>query len=330
MSPAQPPHAVTAGLSAKTLYRRLLQAFEAGEAVDFSVGEPMAWIKAIDQLLVDGQIAAARSGLERVRDAGLELEWSKSVLELVDLLPEAPRREPRFVDELQSDVQVVRRRGSGTVIFAFCGREHRFGMPLWLAQRWMSRLDASIVYLRDFARTHFLGGVRCWASREQTIVSLNWISEQLKADRILCMGNSSGGFAALDYGIALGAEGVLAFSGAMNLEPEFNTFLNRADVAVALRRDFPEAALDLREACLAAAQPPRAILVYGDQNWDDRLQSEHMAGAPGVELSPLEGYPGHGSLPELIRRGEFMAMMADFVAPTARPSGQAPRRGLAQ
>ncbi len=308
-------------LAAKGLYRRLLQVFETGEPVDFSVGAPMAWIKAIDELLIDGHTEAARAGLARLRDAEPDLQWSESVLELIDLLPKSAEQGPRFIDNRELDVQVVNRQGSKTVIFAFCGRKHRLGMPLWLTQRWMSQFDASIVYLRDFRDLHYLGGVRSWDSRDRTLISLNWIAEQLKAERVLCMGNSSGGYAALDYGLALGAEAVLSFSGGTNLEPEFNTFLNRADGAAAIREAFPNAPLNLRDLYLAAPRRPRSILVYGDQCWDDRLHSENMRGVPDVRLWPLKGFIGHGSLPELIRRGGFDATMGDFLAIAPQTQG---------
>jgi hypothetical protein len=241
------------------------------------------------------------------------------MLELISLLPAEANEAPRFIDDPENDVQLVRRPGAKTLIFVFCGRMHRIGMPTWMFQRWMSRLDANVVYLRDFSNMHFLGGVRSWGSRERTIISLNWIAEQLRVERVVCIGNSAGGYAAMFYALEIGASGVLNLSGGSNLELDFNTFLNRIDVAKELKQAFPELGLDLRARYQAAARRPQAIVVYGEQAWDDRIQCEHMAGVPDVELMPLSGFGGHGTLPELVRRGLF-APVLDRLVGAAEPA----------
>jgi hypothetical protein len=57
-----------------------------------------------------------------------------------------------------------------------------------------------------------------------------------------------------------------------------------------------------RPAGTAAA---RLRIVYGEHDWDDRLQAENLAGLPKVELRPVEDYFGHNVSMELIRRGQF-------------------------
>ncbi|HUO11155.1 MAG TPA: hypothetical protein VMU37_00210 [Caulobacteraceae bacterium] len=307
-------------LPAKLLYRRLIDTFQAGEAPDFSVGTPMAWVKAIDELLADGHVEIAQGALARLRKRDPDLQWTENILELIDLTPAQAGKASRFVDRREDDVQLVRREGSDLVVFAFCGRMHRMGLPTWMFQRWMGWLNANVVYLRDFANLHFLGGVRSWGSRQRTAISLQWIVEQLQAKRVICVGNSSGGYAAMFYGLEIGAQGVLNFSGGTNLEPVFNTFLNRIDLAKELKQAFPDLGLDLRERYLAAAKP-RTVVVYGDQAWDDRIQCEHMAGVPDVELISLDGFAGHGTMPELIRRGRFAGVLNDLAGTGAAADG---------
>ena len=308
------------------LCQRLTQAHAGGEAADFSVGAPMDWIMAIDNLLVRGRIEVARSALRRLREQQPQMQWAHSVLRLVDLLPEAVAPEPRFRDDVDSDFQVVERPGSKTAIFAFCGRKHHIGMPLWLFQRWLSRLGASVVYLRDFSDNHFVGGVQSLGSQERTAVALDRLAGKLGAERILCLGNSSGGYGAKLYGLRLGAERVVGFSGATSLDPGFNLHLNRAEAAIAVKQAFPNARLDLREAYLAASRPPRTQLVYGAHAWDDRIHAEHMAGAPGVELLPVEEYAGHGTVAELVHRGRFGPLLDDLAAPSQPAVEAAPSR----
>ena len=314
---------------------RLTRAHASGAAPQFAAVDPMDWIKAIDKLLARGRLEVARSALASLREQQPQLQWADSVLNLVDLLPEAVEAAPRFRDDLGSDLQVVERPGSDTVVFAFCGRKQTIGMPLWLFQRWLSRLRASVVYLRDFDDTHYLGGVRSIGSEARTAQELDRIAHRLGASRIVCLGNSSGGYAAALYGLQIGAETVTSFSGATNLEPEFNLHLNRAETAIPLKQRFPRAKLDLRERYLAARSAPRTVLIYGDQAWDDRIHAEHMAGLPGVELMPIERHEGHGTVAEMVRRRLFEALLDDLATPTGSapesfevpdPDGSTPAR----
>ena len=299
---------------------RLTEAHASGAPPQFVAADPMDWIKAIDKLLARGRLEVARSALASLREQQPQLQWADSVLNLVDLLPEAVEAAPRFRDDLASDLQVVERPGSDTVVFAFCGRKQTIGMPLWLFQRWLSRLRASVVYLRDFDDTHYLGGIRSIGSEARTAQELERIAGRLGASRIVCLGNSSGGYAAALYGLQIGAEKVASFSGATNLEPEFNLHLNRVEAAVPLKQRFPKTRLDLRERYLAARSVPCTRLIYGEQAWDDRIHAEHMAGLPGVELMPIEGHQGHGTVAEMVRRRLFEAVLDDLATPSGSTS----------
>jgi hypothetical protein len=264
-------------------------------------------------MLTGDDIETARHALVHLRAAQPDLEWAHSVLRLVDALPEADAG-AAFVDDVAKDVQIVPKPGAGAVIFAFCGRRHRLGISLSMVHRWLTRLDASVVYLRDFQSAHYLGGIRSLGPRPQTLTTLRGVADDLGARRLLCLGSSSGGYGSLVYGLELGAEAVLSIGGSVNLEPEFNTYLHNIRTAVELRRRFPGQTLDVRALYLAATLRPRVVLVYGQQHWDDRLQNEHMRNVPGVTLAPVLGYDGHGPIPELMRRGEFAALVESFVA----------------
>ncbi len=294
-------------------YHSLVRAaFERGEPLDFAGGDPREWIKTIDELLSSGKVELARFALDRLREQAPDLKWPQTVSELVDLMPEGSPRERRFVDDRESDLQLVPRDGARTVVLGFCGRRNRLNMPLWIFQRWMAKLEVSVIYLRDFDETFYLGGVRSCGSLAATVERLRQAIGSMNADRVVCIGNSSGGYGALRYGLELQADRVFSFSGAVNMTPEFNAHLNRKAGALRLAKDFPDDTLDLRELYLAATRPPRTELYFGDNAWDDRIHNEHMAGAPGVTLHPVPDYAGHGALPELIRRGEFEPILARF------------------
>ena len=305
------------GLTGAHFRDHLRDSFERQVAPDFSLGEPGRWIKVIDEWLAQGRIEPARYALVHLREQKPDLEWSQTVFELVDRAPEATARSDAFVDDPDSDLQVVPLEGARTVVFAFTGRGHRLNMPLWLFHRWMARLDASVVYVRDLKDRFYLDGIASCGSFEATVERFREICSGLNAGRILCLGNCSGGNAALRFGLKLGAERVFAFSSPFNLDPEFTLFLNRRRTAILLTKTFPGMNLDLRPLYLGASKRPETVLFYGDKCWDDRIQNEHMAGIPGLTLAPVRGYPGHGALPELIQRGEFGAVLQRLVAPDA-------------
>lgn len=302
-------------LNGRYFRRQVIRAFEQGRSPDFSIGEPYQWIRAIDAMLNRGQIATARHSLQHLCDQQPELEWPRSVLALVDAMPDEPPGEPEFADDLRSDLQVVPRDGARTAVLVFCGRRNQPHMPLPMFQRWMARLGSSVVYLRDFADDHYLGGLASCGSVEATLEKLRGTIQDLEAERVFCLGNCSGGYAAARYGVDLGAERVFAFGSPVNMDPEFNTYLNRVRTAQRLAEAFPAAVLDLREVYLRAPRHPELVLFYGDKCWDDRIHSEHMAGIPGVRLEPMAGFDGHGVVPKLIRRGQFDAVLDRLIVP---------------
>jgi hypothetical protein len=181
---------------------------------------------------------------------------------------------------------------------------HHAGVALSIAHRWFRRLPASLVYLRDFRRLFFREGIATLgASREATVAKLREIIRSLGAGRVLCYGASSGGFAALHYGLDLSARTVLSLSGFSKL------------VFEALPRDFrsnnyrnhpiAKQPIDLRELYSRVANPPNALLFYGDGHAHDRAQAEHMAGIKNAKLVPVENCSTHMVPIELIRRGAF-------------------------
>lgn len=136
-------------------------------------------------------------------------------------------------------------------------------------------------------------------------MALRGLAGSLGARRILCYGNSAGSFAALDYGAALAAEAVLAIAGQTNLLPEFNAHLRSMRSAVRVGEIAGGAVADLRQVYAAGTAAARLRIVYGEHDWDDRLQAENLAGLPKVELCPVEDYVGHNASMELVRRGQF-------------------------
>lgn len=54
-----------------------------------------------------------------------------------------------------------------------------------------------------------------------------------------------------------------------------------------------------------AASPPQALLVYGAQNWNDRIHAEYMVGLPSVTLEEIPNAHDHNVARTLVRFGRF-------------------------
>jgi hypothetical protein len=75
--------------------------------------------------------------------------------------------------------------------------------------------------------------------------------------------------------------------------------------------------LDLRRSYEAAAQPPRTLLLFGADNWDDRIHAENLRNLPTVTLRDVPNTGNHSIIADLIKRGEFESVLAWLMDPAA-------------
>jgi acyl carrier protein len=290
---------------AAALAANIAAAFRDGRALDLAAHHTSAWQDAIDILLARGDLEEAEYGVRRIHPAYPELPYPRNLCEVFDHLP-AAGAQPVFKDDAEQEVQVVRNGNAEAALLLFCGNMDRLGLPLPLIHRWLGRLPAHLIYLRDFRRLSFMAGFSSLGDdREAAFCQLRRIISSLGARRLACYGNSAGVFAALHYGLHLNADAVLGVSGPTNLSAEFNAYLNSRRSAARLRAELRVPDLQMSQAYAAAKRRPHVWLVYGDSHWDDRLQAEDMAGLPDVILQPLEDFSGHNTIPESITRGLF-------------------------
>jgi hypothetical protein len=283
-----------------------------GRPPNLERAELPAWAKGADFLIEQGRLDLAEHAVRRLNEAYPDFPWARNLCALFDIMPSATQGQPPFADEYPNPLQVVRREGAEIAILVFCGVQHRLGMPLPMAHRWFGRVPASLVYMRDLRAMSYMAGIEGLGPDMPTSVeALREVIAELGARRVICYGNSSGGYGALAYGLELGAEAALCMSAPFNLEPAFNTHLRQIQSAQRLKAAFPDRILDLRELYKACSSPPRTYIVYGEHHWDDRLHAEHMRGLPGVSLSVVPGYEGHNTGVEMIRLGQFDALLQD-------------------
>jgi acyl carrier protein len=224
----------------------------------------------------------------------------------------------QFEDDSKKDVQIVARDGAEYALLLFCNDGNNLGIPLAAAHLWFGRLNASLVYLRDFQHCYYVRGVLSLGTTyDETLLALRCIVASLGAKRILCYGCSAGVFGALSYGLDLQAEAVLCLAGATNLSPVFNALSPLEQKSSTLQAEFPDRELDLAGRYAAASRRPRVRMVYGDCHWDDRLHAETMGSLPGVILQSLENVGEHNVIVELTRQPRQFEQLLDWLAPPA-------------
>src|SRR6185369_8905997 len=262
-------------------------------------------------LMREHRLAEARECARELLQGNPNIPDLANLVDVLDLMPESGDLIP-FRDDSTRDVQILARPGAATIVFLFCGAQHALGLPLAVAHEWFGRMPASLVYLRDFnGMMHYFGGIRSIGDRLTTLDALRSIVSQTDATRIVCIGLSSGTAGALRYGLDLLADVVVGFAGWIDFSQEFNRYLRSAATAEELRRLYPSEGVDLPSAYRDASRRPRALIVYGDNSWEDRLHAERMRSCPGVTLLPLDSWPQHNVIPELIGR-HWLSRLLDW------------------
>jgi len=125
-----------------------------------------------------------------------------------------------FIDDPDKDLQVVpAAEGAGApIVFVFCNCHHRFAIPLNMIHRWLGRIGAHIVYLRDFRDLFYVMGVQSLGGDYAgSIAALRRLTEELGARSVHCMGDQAGVYGALHMGLDFGAQSVLCLTGPTDL-----------------------------------------------------------------------------------------------------------------
>jgi acyl carrier protein len=269
------------------------------------------WAGNIQYLMRIGALDVALEEVQRLNTLHPGMPVAEDLGGILRAMPAANGAREPFRDDPERALQVNRCDHADTVLFVFCGALDGCGVPLPVFHRWIGQLPLSVVYLRDFRRSHYFAGLpRFGTGLAATVAGLRALAKELGASRILCWGNSAGAPASLKYGIELGAERVIALDGTYDFTREFNLCLDSAWNAARVRTTYPESDWNLRQRYFTAQQRPRSLLAYGEGSWDDRIHAEHMGDIPGVHLLRVNHRRNHCSLNPIIARGWMEPVLA--------------------
>lgn len=247
--------------------------------VDFYRVDEKLWALALDRLIARAMLEEAVLAGQRLAAAYPASRFFATMAGILARLPPACNDTAfaAFCDDPRLEVQVIPRDQADVVLLGFCGRAERMGMPLNLIHRWFGLLNAHVIYLRDYSRNHYDNGIDSLGpGLAGTLSALRELINALGPDRIVCYGNSMGGYGALRYGLELQAEAVLGFAAMTILEA------NEGEQLFQQRRLAP--GIDLRPLYQRAATTPRVHLVYSEHYLKDRIQALNFEGLPNVTI----------------------------------------------
>jgi tetratricopeptide (TPR) repeat protein len=270
--------------------------------------------------------AAARkppsAGVDGSSEGATEEPDEDSLRTLLQRAPgRAQRLRPLIENDPEHDVLIGELKHAATAVLVFTGGNDAITIPLDIVDHFMAPLPITCIYLKDFKRLRYLVGIESLSENYQgTIVALRRLLRTLGIHRVCAIGNCDGGFAAIRYGVELGAARILAFSTATYIPQDASA---RTEQARNLKRrrlaaHVPDAMSDLKPFLEASPHQAQIDLFYDQEDARDRTQALHLSGLPGVTLRALPTPVDQ----RLLR--QFALSSADFSATLAELFGVQP------
>lgn len=184
---------------------------------------------------------------------------------------------------------------SRTMLVAFGGIHLRSGIPPYEFSALTGRAGVKRLYVRDLRQAWYHRGMPGHGDRLMDVAAaLREVVARRRVERLVVVGNSAGGYAALVFGTLLGADVVLAFSPQTTLDLEslaqmddhrWDERLQPLEDTDAFDRDW----IDIARALPAARHAETRYEVFFDDTHLDRAHSERLAGLEGVRLFRFGG-----------------------------------------
>ena len=289
-------------------------ASRSGNRPRLEVATPYQWTNACHDIWEAGDIDVMEYAVRLFHGEYPEIEYFQSLARLFDGLPRQGPAAVEFFDDPAADVQIVRRSGCEKVLIVFCACEGTLGLPTNFVHQWLGRLPVSLVYLKDFRNLSMGCGLPSLGHDPASMTAaLRRIVEEIEGRQIYTLGVSLGGFAAMHYGLQLGAQAVLNLAGPTSFKKDFlDTLGPIPEEYHQIRELAPGYSVSLRELYAAAARRPHVTLVYSAGHPRDRQQAQQMSGLSGVDLLAVD-YAQHNVIDPLICNGELLALLQRFV-----------------
>lgn len=261
-----------------------------------------AWLlnHGLEHLRMDGQASG------RPKNKGVA--WiERELQEIVEAAPtDGELKRPLVADDPRQDVVIAAAAGAATTVMVFTGTHDHLTMPIALFDRHLAAFGVSAVYLKDHRRLMYLKGIRSLGDYEQTVAALRELQSRLGGKRLLTLGVREGGYAAVRYGVELGADRIISFEAVTGKSQARSggskPFLNM--ISMPVLSAIPEGQRDLRSFLVRRPNHSAVEFVYGEQMTMAQAHAERLSDLPGVSLRPLAGIKKQ-VLRTLARRPDF-------------------------
>jgi hypothetical protein len=293
------------------LVRELEIAYLSGTAIAvIEHAMPYQWANACHDLFEVGRLDVLEFAVRHLHAIYPKLTYLATLQAFFDAIPRHLPAPLAFCEDPTAEIQIVQRPNCDNVLLCFCACQGTLGLPVNLIHQWLGRCPTSLVYIKDLR--NYWGGCGFPAlgpDRASAVAAFRRIAEQIGGKRIYTLGVSHGGYAALHYGLELGAVAALNLAGATDLTPDFVNSLGPIHPEyLTLRKLAPEYTVNLRDCYAAAPHKPYVFLAYSAGHPRDRRQAERMAGLPNVELVAVD-HAQHNAIDPLIRNRELMPLL---------------------
>ncbi|HEX4187970.1 MAG TPA: hypothetical protein VHY83_08745 [Solirubrobacteraceae bacterium] len=218
---------------------------------------------------------------------------------------------------------------SQTLLIAFGGLRGRIDIPRFEFLSVTGDCPVKRMFVRDLYQAWYHRGIP--RHRARTLVSvadrLREIIEPQRVDRLVTIGNSSGGYAALVFGALLGAQTALAFAPQTTLDPDVMAAMGDRRWESHLRGLLDGGRidtnwLDLRVALPDALRGGTQLKIFFNEKLDvDRLHAERLRGVSGVQLVRFGHTSGHFLVNTLRNNGSLERLLREAVGPGSAETG---------
>lgn len=205
--------------------------------------------------------------------------------------------------------------GSDRTVIVCPGRFANVWVSVYLMQRLLEPHGVNVIHVFDSLDIFYLGGIGGMGrDLEATLDILRRLVTNLGTRHLYCFGTSSGGYAALRYGLELGAKEILAFSPTV-FQPRSARWLQRIHAKTG-RRFEPEE-LDLRPLYrryqLEGRAAPQTTIYCGDSNRADMRSAAELTEFECVSHVTLPGIRAHDITPHLLHAQILRPILARFI-----------------
>ncbi len=203
--------------------------------------------------------------------------------------------------------------GSDRAIFLFPGGGDAFWIAMRTLHGFLRQLGCQLVFLMDESRSIYLPPS---ADESHALGNqLREIAASLGATQIYCAGTSFGGYAALRFGLELGAKAVLGFGAITDPRRQKLDHFQR-QLLERIRREQPDLVIDAAELYLNAEVRPLVTLIYGAEHKVDVTDAQRMRHVPGVTLMPIAGYGDHSIMRWSIANKRLVPLFREMLGDT--------------